>query len=985
MSGSLNSKTRSLDFGVVIKKMTVFVVVLATAFAVLSGFSAERAHADNITDGFNPGNIIADEVFYNGGGYSAQEVQEFLDSMVARCTLGDPGRPAGGTTLRGTLLAHVCLKDFKMDTRSRNADAYCKAYPGGRNESAAEIIAKVGKACNINPKVLLVMLEKEQSLVTDDWPSQRMYNVAMGYACPDSGPGHSANCNEEFYGFFNQMYYGARQLQRYRAHPDRWNYRAGRVNTIQYHPKSECGTSQVYIENAATAGLYVYTPYRPNQAALDAGWGTGDDCSTYGNRNFYNFFKAWFGSTQSKYTVASKFSDYWIKNSDWLGAPVDSVVDTGAGGGLYQEFRGGVIFGAHGYSVVGLRQNSPELVALRKNGFVQGVWGYPLEDPGAGKPIRFYRGLAGVNGDSVYLIPNELVQAWQEFGGYEGADYSPGAPVGDAVRANGSIHQEFSRISLVRDPNGKVWSLDKRFVRFWLDAGGVHSELGHPTENVRAIAGGASWKLSKHTLYMNADRRVFSIPNGHYNDAYWVTGGPAGPAGHPVGATECDASGVCVTQFERGYGVWSANTGFILLAAEEYKAWQRAGREGLGLPVTQATQVAPGVFVVQTERGSIYRSARGAYAIAEGQLKEAWEEQGGLQQFGVPLSDMSCQGNGVCAVRFSGGVFGYHLERGGFFNRSPYASLENPATDKPNKRLGGEDRFTTAVLISQDNFKSADTVVLATAKGFADSLAAAPYAAKLNAPLLLTDPGELNEVTRKEIARLNAKRVVIAGGSTVVPEHIVTQLQQEFAGLEVVRFAGEDRYETSAMIAKAGWSGSLSAVFIATGEQFADALAAAPAAIVNDAPVVLVPGGEAATPDSVREFLSRQRGATLHFAGGESAIRQEQRTNLWQLTGGHTVTYGGVDRYDTAAQIARANFSAKNAAPVYFASGTGYADALSGAVIAGLNKAPLLLVDGECLVADTEVTAMSLLPSYRVILGGNAVVSDGIARGRVCG
>ena len=54
----------------------------------------------------------------------------------------------------------------------------------------------------------------------------------------------------------------------------------------------------VYIQNQATAGLYNYTPYRPNQAALDAGYGTGDSCSAYGNRNFWLYFTDWFGSTQ---------------------------------------------------------------------------------------------------------------------------------------------------------------------------------------------------------------------------------------------------------------------------------------------------------------------------------------------------------------------------------------------------------------------------------------------------------------------------------------------------------------------------------------------------------------------------------------------------------------------------------------------------------------------------------------------------------------
>jgi hypothetical protein len=54
----------------------------------------------------------------------------------------------------------------------------------------------------------------------------------------------------------------------------------------------------VYIQNQATANLYYYTPYQPNAASLRAGYGEGDGCSTYGNRNFYQYFNDWFGSTQ---------------------------------------------------------------------------------------------------------------------------------------------------------------------------------------------------------------------------------------------------------------------------------------------------------------------------------------------------------------------------------------------------------------------------------------------------------------------------------------------------------------------------------------------------------------------------------------------------------------------------------------------------------------------------------------------------------------
>lgn len=225
---------------------------------------------------FNAGNIMSDAVFYDAGTMNVSQVQAFLNSRVPSCRAG-----------------YTCLKDFRQNTTSQSAKAAgCAAYGGAANQSAAQIIASVASICGINPQVLIVLLEKEQGLVTDTWPTERQFRSATGYGCPDT-----ADCDALYYGFFNQVYNAAWQFKKYQASPDGRGYQAGRWNTIQWHPNSACGSSQVYIENQATAGLYLYTPYRPNQAALNNMYGTGDGCSSYGNRNFFRMFTDWFGST----------------------------------------------------------------------------------------------------------------------------------------------------------------------------------------------------------------------------------------------------------------------------------------------------------------------------------------------------------------------------------------------------------------------------------------------------------------------------------------------------------------------------------------------------------------------------------------------------------------------------------------------------------------------------------------------------------------
>lgn len=229
---------------------------------------------------FQPGNIIGDAVFFNRNTMGEAQIQSFLQNKVPSCQAG-----------------YTCLKDWYDTSRTTNADAMCGAYSGGVRERASTIIYKVAQACGINPQVILVMLQKEQGLVTHTWPSNWRYTIAMGQGCPDT-----AACDTRYYGFFNQVYGAAWQLKRYANPPGTsqyftW-YAPGKTWNVRYHPNAACGSSPVYIQNQATANLYYYTPYQPNAAALAAGYGEASNaCSAYGNRNFYNYFTDWFGST----------------------------------------------------------------------------------------------------------------------------------------------------------------------------------------------------------------------------------------------------------------------------------------------------------------------------------------------------------------------------------------------------------------------------------------------------------------------------------------------------------------------------------------------------------------------------------------------------------------------------------------------------------------------------------------------------------------
>jgi len=253
--------------------------------ARLSSDPAQTGIAKATLDGFSAGNIISDAVFTNKSTMTEAQIQSFFNGKVPKCVVGkdENGKP------------YVCLKDYRISSVNRPADSYCSGYKGAPNETAARIIYKVAQACNINPQVLIVMLQKEQGLVTHVWPSAWRYDSALGQGCPDTAP-----CDPNFVGFFHQIYGAARQMQIYME--GKWFtwYAPGKTWGIQWHPNASCGRGNVYVANKATSALYYYTPYQPNAAAMRAGYGEGDACSSYGNRNFYNYFTDWFGSTQPK-------------------------------------------------------------------------------------------------------------------------------------------------------------------------------------------------------------------------------------------------------------------------------------------------------------------------------------------------------------------------------------------------------------------------------------------------------------------------------------------------------------------------------------------------------------------------------------------------------------------------------------------------------------------------------------------------------------
>lgn len=274
-----------------ISRLVLASLAIATlaVFAILG--TAQPANATLI--GFDPGNIMDDTIMAKKDAMTESQIQNFLTAKNP-CNDSNLSRLSGYNATQGWLHSTLNGQPFTYYYNLQGGKFLCLSNDSFNGKSAARIIWQAAQEYSINPQVLIVLLQKEQALITDTWPNHVQYRTATGFGCPDTAP-----CDAQYYGLENQVRRAA-ALFREVLNGGWTNYPVGN-NYIRYNPNASCSGTNVYIHNRATSSLYRYTPYQPNSAALAAGWGSAPPCGAYGNRNFYNYFTDWFGSTKVPY------------------------------------------------------------------------------------------------------------------------------------------------------------------------------------------------------------------------------------------------------------------------------------------------------------------------------------------------------------------------------------------------------------------------------------------------------------------------------------------------------------------------------------------------------------------------------------------------------------------------------------------------------------------------------------------------------------
>ncbi|WP_380156687.1 cell wall-binding repeat-containing protein [Kineococcus sp. R86509] len=297
------------------------------------------------------------------------------------------------------------------------------------------------------------------------------------------------------------------------------------------------------------------------------------------------------------------------------------------------------------------------------------------------------------------------------------------------------------------------------------------------------------------------------------------------------------------------------------------------------------------------------------------------------------------------------------------------AQAATPLPDTPvvAHRTAGSDRYVTT---AQMEVESRDTAYVVTGEKWADAVTAAAVGGRSGSNIFLTPHDQLPESVRAVIGLY--RNVVVVGGEGSVGTGVWTWLQQNTRA-SISRVAGVDRYETAAKLSAASFAPGVANVLIATGSDYADALAGSSAAESVDSPVLLVQSGE--IPASVAAELTRLQPRSVTVLGGTSSVSDAVLTQLRGYTTGAVTRLAGADRYGTAVAVSRTFFANGGRYP-QLASGTAWPDAIAAGAFAAHNASPVLLTPRNCVPQDVNVEIERLSARALQAVGGTPSLAD---------
>ena len=254
------------------------ILLILTSILILTPFLSKASTE------FNPGFLISDQELMNHNGMTLAQIQEFLESKNSFLATYRTLNAYGQEKTAAEIIYNAAVHNYD-----------CTGVTLSAEPTEEERTSKCRIIGTVNPKFLLVLLQKEQSLIEGKNLTERQLDWATGYGCPDS-----LACNPYFRGFGKQVNSAALQFRWYVLNPQRYNFKAGNTYTFNNrYGTINSRTMEVTIENNATAALYNYTPHVYN-----------------GNYNFWIIWNRYFPSQgYPSGSILKAGNDYWLIQS----------------------------------------------------------------------------------------------------------------------------------------------------------------------------------------------------------------------------------------------------------------------------------------------------------------------------------------------------------------------------------------------------------------------------------------------------------------------------------------------------------------------------------------------------------------------------------------------------------------------------------------------------------------------------------------------
>ena len=288
----------------------------------------------------------------------------------------------------------------------------------------------------------------------------------------------------------------------------------------------------------------------------------------------------------------------------------------------------------------------------------------------------------------------------------------------------------------------------------------------------------------------------------------------------------------------------------------------------------------------------------------------------------------------------------------------------------------GINRFETAVKLSQGQFKSAETIVIANGYAIIDGVSATPLAAKLKSPLLLTETNSIPNSVKNEIKRLGAKSAIIVGGSGVVTSNVEKELNA-LGITKITRLGGSTRFDTSLQVAKYIDQNlyDVENIVVAAGIGEADALSISPVAGNQNMPILLVDKDR--IHSQVFDWMKSESLNNAYIIGGTGVVSDSVLNTINGITKQdiRNNRLGGLTRYETNAKVIE-RFYGSVVDKAYITVGDPLADSLTAGVVAGINNSPVILAKSE--LVDAQKSVLQSKTTNKIVQVGGTVSSKAV-------